>query len=407
MNKNPSILIFGNYPPPYGGVPAHLKLLAPYLAQSGWNVHVLSMVGNKNWGHTPPQAIDGCTVHRPTILDRLLSLAHPGFYPREYLRFRGRDRLGWKTSLHTLSLSAHVKKIVSEHEINLISAYHFFSAGLVSYLIAKEVQIPFVITIFGEIYADPAFYLSRKSEVALILEASARIFSPSPHCAKSIELIDIDAFVEPIYHAIDAQFFKPDLDGSRVRARFGISSSDPVVIFVGRMVREMGLHVLLEAIPEVIEKKADVRFLIVGKSDQLEENAKEIEKRFPENVFVAPNLETEQLPLFQAAADIAVVPSINDRACLGLSIAEAMASENPVIVSDVGGGPIVIEDGISGILFPPGDSLALAASIVSLLNTQLETRIAMGKAGRQRVLKLFDNDTCNRKMEAAFREVLK
>ena len=95
-----------------------------------------------------------------------------------------------------------------------------------------------------------------------------------------------------------------------------------------------------------------------------------MEKRFPENVFVAPNLETEQLPLFQSAADIAVVPSINERACLGLSIAEAMASENPVIVSDVGGGPIIVEDGISGILFPPGDSLALAASIVSLLDTQ-------------------------------------
>lgn len=406
MNKKRSILLFGNYPPPFGGVPIHLKYLAPYLAKKGWNVHILSMVGNKSWGFVPPQPMDGCIIHRPSITDRLIGLANPNCFPRKYLGLRERKKYSWKSSFGLLCLAAYVKKIVNKYDIQIISAYHLYSAGLVSFLIAQEKGIPFVTTIFGEIYAQPEFYRARKEDVKMILNASVRNFSPSKHCAKSAEMLDIKAEVEPVYYGIDIEHFNPNQDGDAVRKGFGISSSDPVVTFVGRMVREMGLHVLLEAIPKVLEKSESVRFLIIGKSDELEESARLAAKKYPKNVFVISNLAMEKLPLFDAAADVAVVPSINDRACLGLAIAEAMATEKPVIVSDVGGGPEVFENGVAGILVPPGDSHALAESIISLLDTPMDIRAAMGKAGRQRVVELFDKNLVNRKMEAVFSEVL-
>jgi hypothetical protein len=112
MNKKRSILLFGNYPPPFGGVPVHLKYLAPYLAQKGWSVHVLSMAGNQNWVRVPSQAMDGCTIHRPSLLDRCLSFVNPHFFPHEYFNLRDRDAFAWKTSLHLLGLSAYVKRLV-------------------------------------------------------------------------------------------------------------------------------------------------------------------------------------------------------------------------------------------------------------------------------------------------------
>jgi glycosyltransferase involved in cell wall biosynthesis len=406
MNKKRSILLFGNYPPPFGGVPAHIKYLAPYLAQKQWSVHILSIEGNKRWGLVPPRSIDGCILHRPSVLDRLLSLANPSFFPNAYFSLRDRDTFTWKTSLHLLSLSAYAKRIVVKHDIQLISAYHIYSAGLISFLISKENRIPFVTTIFGEIYSDPELYHSRRRDVEMILSASSRNFSCSRHCAKSVETIKVKAQVEPVYYGVDVEWFRPDRDGASIRDRFGISVSDPVVIFVGRMVREMGLNVLLETIPQVLDKQKNVRFLIVGKSDELEEKANWVGKKFPLNVFITSNLSMEMLPLFIAAADVAVVPSVNDRACLGLAIAEAMASGKPVIVSNVGGGSEVVVNGLTGVLVPSRDSSALANSIMALLNSPKKIRNEMGKAGRQRVIDLFDKNLVNRKMEEVFREVV-
>jgi glycosyltransferase involved in cell wall biosynthesis len=236
----------------------------------------------------------------------------------------------------------------------------------------------------------------------MVLNASARNLSCSRHCAKSVETIGVKAEVEPVYYGIDVECFSPDRDGVSVRGRFGISTSDPVVIFVGRMVREMGLHVLLEAIPGMLKKNENVRFLIVGKSDELEATAKSVGKRYPSNVFVSSNLAMEELPLFEAAADVAVVPSMSDRACLGLAIAEAMAAGKPVVASDIGGGREVVVNGVTGMLVPPGDGHALAESILSLLNTPKDMRAAMGKAGRLRVLDRFDKNQVNRRMEEIF-----
>jgi glycosyltransferase involved in cell wall biosynthesis len=146
--------------------------------------------------------------------------------------------------------------------------------------------------------------------------------------------------------------------------------------------------------------------LIVGKSDELEEKANLVGKKFPLNVFITSNLAMEMLPLFIAAADVAVVPSVNDRACLGLAIAEAMASGKPVIVSDVGGGREVVVNGVTGMLVSSGDSHALAESILELLNTPKKIRNEMGKAGREIVLDLFDKNFVNRTMEEIFREVI-
>jgi glycosyltransferase involved in cell wall biosynthesis len=88
----------------------------------------------------------------------------------------------------------------------------------------------------------------------------------------------------------------------------------------------------------------------------------------------------------------------------GIPAAEAMGCEVPVVASDAGGLPEVVEDGVTGLVVPRGDSGALAGAIGSLL-ADPERRRRMGQAGRARALRLFDWDRSAEQFEGLYREV--
>ena len=73
----------------------------------------------------------------------------------------------------------------------------------------------------------------------------------------------------------------------------------------------------------------------------------------------------DDIPAITAAFDVAVLPSY--REAQGLTILEAMALSRPVVASNVGGIPEMVEDGVTGLLVPPHDPPALAGAIVRLL----------------------------------------
>ncbi|EKX35388.1 hypothetical protein GUITHDRAFT_79867, partial [Guillardia theta CCMP2712] len=102
---------------------------------------------------------------------------------------------------------------------------------------------------------------------------------------------------------------------------------------------------------------------------------------------------------FYMAADVVLVPSLNE--VLPLVICEAMAFERPVVCSAIDAIPEAVDDGVEGILVPPGDAAALSAAIHRLYQDP-ELRRKLGKAGRQRVLRQFSYDA----MIARYGEVM-
>jgi glycosyltransferase involved in cell wall biosynthesis len=112
-----------------------------------------------------------------------------------------------------------------------------------------------------------------------------------------------------------------------------------------------------------------------------------------------PNTE---LPPYYRAAAVSVIPSLEEG--FGIPAAEAMGCEVAVVASDAGGLPEVVENGVTGLVVPRGDSTALAQAIGSLL-ADPERRRAMGQAGRVRALQMFDWDRSAEQFEQIYREV--
>ena len=133
---------------------------------------------------------------------------------------------------------------------------------------------------------------------------------------------------------------------------------------VARLEPEKGHPTLLEAWPKVLRAVPDAYLLIVGEGSRreaLEAQAREL--RIAHRVVFTGR--RDDVPAVTAALDVAVLPSY--REAQGLSILEAMALSRPVVASNVGGIPEMIEDGRTGLLVPPHDADALAAAIIRLL----------------------------------------
>ncbi len=104
-----------------------------------------------------------------------------------------------------------------------------------------------------------------------------------------------------------------------------------------------------------------------------------------------------------AGADIFLLPSETES--FGLSALEAMSCEVPVIATEVGGVPEVVDHGETGFLFPVGDVDAMAAATVELLRDE-PRRLEMGRLGRQRAIERFSEDRVVEMYRAVYAEVL-
>jgi len=402
----PGVLLFGNHPPPYGGVPSHVQDLAAHLAGRGWAVHVLAMEGPRR----EPERTLGYTIHRPGRSERLAALrgllaSDPGFLGRQSLRFPGFLAGNPKMFLGCLSLAAVVRDLVWRHDLRLISAYHLFSAGLASAWAADSLQVPLITTVFGEIYARPDFHRRRLREVRYVVEASRTLLSCSHHCARSFQLLGLTPPVQVVHYGVNTGLFSPAVDPAIIRARHGLAPDDHVVLYVARMVREMGLHVLLAAVDQLLAGDPRIKVVVVGSSGELRAEAEAQAARHPGRLIVVPDVPQTELPQYYAAATVAVSPSLNARACLGLAVAEAMATARAVVVTDVGGGPELVKHQVNGLLVPPGDPAALAEAVLALTRDEGRRR-RMAASGLDVAHRGFDRTVTNRRMEELFSEAM-
>ncbi|MFD0675112.1 glycosyltransferase family 4 protein [Cohnella sp. GCM10027633] len=170
-----------------------------------------------------------------------------------------------------------------------------------------------------------------------------------------------------------------------------------IVLFVGRLVPQKGVHHLLSAVPGIVAKHPEALFVIVGSaaygSHRLTAYVRKLQRQakpWRKHVYFQPYVSHNEIPGWLAMADLAVVPSVG-REAFGLVNVEAMAAELPVVATRAGGMKEVVADGETGYLVAkesPGIVRELTARITALLGDE-ELRLAMGRRGRDRVMRMF------------------
>jgi glycosyltransferase involved in cell wall biosynthesis len=167
-----------------------------------------------------------------------------------------------------------------------------------------------------------------------------------------------------VYNGVDLDRYEHQEPCCTLRDEYGMEPGSHIVGVVARLEPEKGHATLLTAWPTVLRSVPNAYLLVVGEGSRreaLEQQAAEL--RIAHRVVFTGR--RDDVPAVTAALDVAVLPSY--REAQGLTVLEAMALSRPVVASNVGGIPEMVEDGVTGLLVPPGDPDALAAAVVRLL----------------------------------------
>lgn len=192
-----------------------------------------------------------------------------------------------------------------------------------------------------------------------------------------------------VYPGVALDRFNPSAlpSPTEMRHKLGLPSTGPVIGIVGRLQRWKGMHILVEAMPQVLQKYPDAHCIIIGGKHYLETDyadyVEELISTLGLNGKVSVAGHQRNIPEWMQAMDIVVHASDNEP--FGIVNIEAMALGKPLIAGNAGGPTEIITDGVNGLLTPYGDADALAGSIIRYISDQQFAQ-GVGVAARQRAL---------------------
>lgn len=209
--------------------------------------------------------------------------------------------------------------------------------------------------------------------------------------------------VEVIYNGIDIENFKlknsdSQIGNSELRRELGIKEEEKVIGTVGRLTEEKGHIYLLKAAKKVIAEFPNIKFLIVGDGPLMKNLKFEVGSLKLENKVVFAGIR-DDIPDMLGIMDVFVMPSLKEG--MPMALLEAMAAGRPVIATNAGAIPKIIENDYSGILIEPKDEVKLSSTIIKLLKDKKQSKF-LGKNAYEVVKSKFSA----KKMAQSYIEIL-
>jgi phosphatidylinositol alpha-1,6-mannosyltransferase len=302
-----------------------------------------------------------------------------------------------------------VDDVVTQHRSNVVAFYQSNDAIELAALRRHWGRSRgVVLTVFGEVYDDPAFLLSRRGPLGDLLSSADALLASSKHCARSFAKLGLPHEIEAVYYGVDLNRFT-GVSAPESKRRYGFSETDVLALFMGRFSEDMGIGAVLEAAPILLERHAALGFLLAGAKGPLADSAARLAAAYPSRIRVVHDVPFAEQPFLYAASDIVLTPTRDQHACMGMTIKEGMAAGRAVVGSDAGGIPEAIREGETGHLVPldSGGAISKDAFVdaVGRLVSNEAQRTAMGRAGRARAEEIFSHERTIDRVHEVLRSV--
>jgi glycogen synthase len=349
-----ALILSWEYPPLIeGGLARHVRKLAESLAERGIDVHVVARGREED---PPEEERGGVLIHRVREPER----------PRDLGEF-----VTWIERMNG-DMLAHGVELGDRYDFDVVHGHDWLVAGACDHL-ANRFRAPFVVTIHATEYGRHQGWVGKHPQSYIhgvetwMANRAQRVITCSAYMREHVA--DIygleESRIAVIPNGIDPSELVPVDDLPALRGRFA-GPDETLVLLVGRLVYEKGFQLALQALPGLIERVGDVRFIVAGSGTaehELREQATQLGLD-GYGTFLGW-IGDDLLHSLYRIADLTVVPSIYEP--FGLVALEAMASGCPCLVADTGGLREVVPNEHVGLRFRSRDPSSLASMAERLL----------------------------------------
>lgn len=308
-------------------------------------------------------------------------------------------------NLRDVGAMRRLSRLVRDLRPEIIHA-HLTYAAIWGSLIAWRHRVPFVASLHVPPSRDGGLRESIRQRLMVFLlnRLSARVVVVSRalvHQWEKITSLD-SSKIAIVHNGIDLEPVSPETDGS-IRQELGIGSEAPLIATVAVLRRDKGIDTLLRAAREVLDRRGDCVLVVVGDGPMKDEW-----KSLADDLGITRSVRwtgfRRDVASILAEADLFVLPTLRD--AFPTVLLEAFAAGAPVIASEVGGVPEIVEDERTGMLVPPGDMRALADAINRALG-DASWRDRAAEAARTKVERDFSVDAWFTRLENLYSVVLR
>ena len=388
------VMVSAEYPPRWGGMGSTVHHLSTHLAEKGHRVSVITRSNRKKHTNNHPNlhVFEVKWAKIPMHFTR--SFAHYSVNKLESIAANHRIDL---IHLHLPMVSLTRKQMMKCNSIApTLASLHGSWLGERDGLIAARR--------FGE-----AAVLRNPNDLSILLSAkyyskfekiSAQLANVSVANSNATRIEFVERYhmpedwrCETIYWGVDTELFSPVEDPvsrrnirDKIRHRYGFPQESPLVLAVGRLAARKGYKTLLKSFKHVIQEVPGAKLLIIGRGGMKKKLKRYAKKNgFQSSIKIESSLDFDELSEAYSSCDLTVFPSYYEGQ--GLIPLEAMSSGIPVIATDCGPIPEMVDDTV-GSLFQMGDDEDLARSIIDELKDP-QRLSEKGRIGRKRVIQNF------------------
>jgi glycosyltransferase involved in cell wall biosynthesis len=279
-----------------------------------------------------------------------------------------------------------IRKLVKEIKPDVVDAHFIIDNGLLAALSGFH---PFVATAWGsDVLIFPRHNFIWKWVSRFVLRRADRVFYNSEVMKRGLLLLGaVPEKIARVNHGTDIKKFSPQQADESLKQKLGIAGL-PTVICIRSLRPLYNVAMFIKAIPLVMEKVPQARFIIAGEGIQrvyLEKLA--VKLGVHGSINFLGYISHDDLPSYLATSDVYVSTSRSDSS--PQSLQEAMACGLAAVVTDLPANREWITDGENGFIVPQDDHRALAEKIVFLLENS-DTRVKFGKINRKIIVEKND-----------------